>query len=91
MEVSGIKNGSRDGPVVKTLSFHFTGHGFDPWFGKFCVLRSAVKKKKRERERHGAYCRGPARRPYTARPTALPTTKHIAHCDPQNRARLLEL
>lgn len=47
MEVSGIKNGSRGGPVVKTLSFHFTGHGFDPWFGKFCVLCSAVKKKKK--------------------------------------------
>ena len=89
MEVGGIKNGSRGGPVVKTLSFHCRGHRFDPWFGKFCILCSAVKKKK-ERETW-SYCRGPARRPYTARPTALPTTKHIAHCDPQNRARFLEL
>ena len=52
MEVGGIKNGSRGGPVVKTLSFHCRGHRFDPWFGKFCILCSAVKKKKRER--HGA-------------------------------------
>ena len=24
-------------PVVKTRGFHYRGHGFDPWLGKFCM------------------------------------------------------
>ena len=34
--VTSFIKGDRDfpgGPVVQTLSFHFRGHGFDPWLG----------------------------------------------------------
>ena len=40
--------------MVKTLCFHFRGHGFSPWSGNLISPRPcsiAKKKKKREREK----------------------------------------
>ena len=34
------------GLVVKTLGFHCNGHRFDPWSGKFHMLRGVAKKRK---------------------------------------------
>ena len=36
------------GSVVKILCFHCRGHGFHPWLGKFHVLNSVAKKRKRK-------------------------------------------
>ena len=42
--------------MVKTLCFHFRGHGFSPWSGNLRSPRpcSIAKKKKKKREREGA-------------------------------------
>ena len=34
------------GPVVKTSGFHWKGHGFSPWSGKFSMLRGTARKEK---------------------------------------------
>ena len=34
------------GLVVKTLGFHCKGHRFDPWSGKFHMLRGVAKKER---------------------------------------------
>ena len=36
------------GPVVKTPRFHFRGHGFNPWSGKFHMLCGVAKKNQTE-------------------------------------------
>ena len=33
------------GPVVKAPCFHYRGHGFDSWLGKFCMPFGVAKKK----------------------------------------------
>ena len=34
------------GPVVMTLCFHYRGHGFNPWLGKFVMARGTNKQTK---------------------------------------------
>ena len=33
------------GPMVKMLRFHWRGHGFHPWLGKFHIPHSTTKRK----------------------------------------------
>ena len=65
------------------------GMGLIPGLGSSAYY--TVQSKKKKKRETWSYCRGPARRPYTASPTALPTTKHIIHCNPQNGVRFLQL
>ena len=34
--------------LIKTLCFHYKGGWFNPWWGKFCMLHGAAKKKKKK-------------------------------------------
>ena len=48
-----LKNNSGDfpgSPVVKTLCFHCTGHGFDPWSENEDPTCHAVWSKKKKKE-----------------------------------------
>ena len=35
--------------MVKTLHFHYSGRGFDPWLGKFHMLCGVAKKGKKKK------------------------------------------